>query len=485
MSNNKKKFDFSLLIKVIRLATPYKFTLYATAILAVVMAPVSSLRPYLINKIVDEHIFNHDINGLSLMVMILVGLLFIEALFEYAFVYATGWLGQVVIRDLRNKVLQHITNLRLQYFDTTPIGTSTTRTISDIETINTVFSEGIITIVADILTLVVVLFMMFYTSWKLTLVCLTVLPILLIASYVFKEKVKNAFEIVRTQVAKMNAYLQEQITGMAVVQVFNAEKQELEKFKAINRKQTQANLDSILAYAIFFPVVEIISAAALGLMVWYGAGSVIKGELTLGVLIAFPIYINMLFRPIRMLADKFNSLQMGLVAANRVFELIESDDQKQLSGKLPVTKLKGDVAFKDVSFAYADDNYVIRNLNFTISPSKTLAIVGSTGSGKTTITNLLSRFYEIQKGEILIDGVNIKEYDVEQLRKRIAVVLQDVFLFSGSVLENITLRNPSITKDAVVAAAKMIGAHDFIMQLPNDYNFEVMERGATLSMGQR
>lgn len=482
----KSKLDWTLLVKVLRLAIPYRHFVFLTATLAVVMAPLGIVKPYLIQVMVDEHVFKGDIPGLTKLALIVTVLLFIEAAMRYVFNYTSSWLGQSVIRDLRVRVFNHLTSLRLRYFDTTPIGTSTTRTINDIETINTVFSEGIITIVADLLTLVVVLGIMFYTSWKLTLVCMTILPFLIIASYIFKEKVKASFQIVRTQIARMNAFLQERITGMRIVQIFNAEKQELDKFRAINREYTKANLDAILYYAIFFPVVDIIAAASLGLMVWWGArNTLVDGGITLGVLVAFPIYINMLFRPIRMLADKFNTLQMGLVAAERVFALLDKTDKIEDTGHLAPAKLRGEVAFDHVFFAYNDKDYVLRDVNFRINPGETLAIVGSTGSGKSTIINLLNRFYDIQEGHIFVDGVDLREYQLQALRRRIAIVLQDVFLFSGSVFENITLRDPNISREQVESAARMIGAHDFIARLPGGYDYQVMERGATLSMGQR
>jgi ATP-binding cassette subfamily B protein len=414
-----------------------------------------------------------------------LGILLLEAVLLYFFTWTTNKLGQNVIRDLRVRVFRHITSLRLQYFDTNPIGTSTTRTINDLETINTVFSEGIITITADILTLILVLIFMLYTSWKLTLVCLITAPFLIIASYIFKEKVKGSFQRVRSEVARMNAFLQERISGMKTIQIFNAESEELNGFKKINKDLTKANIDGIFYYAVFFPVVEILSAAALGLMVWYGAGGVIRGDITIGVLVVFPVYIAMFFRPIRMLADKFNTLQMGLVAAERVFRILEDRENLEKTGKLKINNFNGLVEFEKVSFSYSEGNPVLRDINFTIKPEESLAIVGNTGSGKTTIINLLNRFYEINSGKIKIDGTDIREIDLESLRNRIAIVLQDVFLFSGSVLENITLRNKNISRDQAIAAAKMIGAHDFIEKLPGGYDYMVMERGATLSMGQR
>lgn len=486
MSNNTNKIDFSLLWRVISLARPYRMIFILAAVLALVLAPLAVVQPQLIKIMVDDYIVSGNFDGLAFIALIALGVLVIESVVRYSFIYSTSWLGQSVIRDLRVNVFKKIMSLRLAYFDKTPIGTSTTRTINDIETVNSIFSRGVITIVADILALFWVLGVMLYTSWQLTLVCLTVLPVMVYASYVFKEKVKASYQIVRTQISKMNAFLQERITGMRVVQIFNAEKQEADKFRAINREYTQANLDSILYYAVFFPVVEIISAAALGLMIWYGANDILSGGgVTAGDMVAFPVYLNMLFRPIRMLADKFNTLQMGLIAADRVFTVLDKEEHIENEGKIAAKKFDGKVAFKDVGFSYDDQNYVLEGLSFEIDPGKTLAIIGSTGSGKSTIINILNRFYDIQKGQIDVDDKNIRDYELSSYRKRIAVVLQDVFLFSGSVYENITLRNEHITKEAVIDASKMIGAHVFIEKLPGGYDYQVMERGATLSMGQR
>ena len=483
--NINKYVDLTLLKRVLALGLPYRGIFALAGILSLLLAPVVILRPYLIQRTVDEYIMQFDGEGLVVMVMILIGVLVLESVMRYVFIYSTSWLGQSVIRDLRVRVFKHITSLRLTYFDRTPIGTSTTRTINDIETINTVFSQGMISIIADVLTLFAVLVIMLVTSWKLTLICLVTFPMLIWGTYIFKEKVKASYEIVRNQIATMNAFLQERISGMRIVQIFNAEEKELESFKKINDEYTQANLNSILYYAVFFPFVEILSAASLGLLVWWGAKGVINGEVTLGVLIAFPLYLGMLFRPVRMLADKFNTLQMGLVAADRVFGILDTDFKIEDKGKRKATDLKGEIIFDKVNFEYLENEPIIRDLSFKVKPGETLAIVGSTGSGKTTIINILNRFYEIKSGKIRIDGVPIQDYDLESLRSRVAMVLQDVFLFSGSVMENITLRDTRITREEVIAAAKMIGAHEFIERLPGGYDYEVMERGATLSMGQR
>ncbi len=479
------KFRMSLLGRVIALAKPYRVLFIATGVLAVVLAPLSIVRPYLIKVMVDDYIFQYNLSGLARISLLLLVLLLAEALLQYLFQYGTVMLGQSVVKDLRQRVYQHITNLRLSYFDHTPIGTSTTRAINDIQAINSIFSEGIITIVADLLALIAVLGVMFYTSWKLTLVCMVTLPFLAVAAYIFQKKVKASFQVVRTQIARMNAFVQERLTGMRIVQIFNAEAQEAQKFRLINREYTKANLDAILYYAVFFPVVEIIAAASLGLMVWWGAGRVLSNEVTLGALIAFPVYINMLFRPVRMLADKFNTLQMGLVASERVFALLDRKEFIQNTGKLIPQHFEGNIAFEHVSFAYNDTDYVLHDVSFRVKAGQTLAIVGGTGSGKSTTISLLMRFYDIQQGRIKVDGHDIREYELHAYRRRLALVLQDVFLFSGSVIENITLRNDAITREQVVEAAKMIGAHEFIERLPGGYDYQVMERGATLSMGQR
>jgi len=483
--SKKSEIKSKTLLKIIQLAKPFRGLFLLTAFLAIVLAPLATLRPTLVKTIVDDYIFKNDIPGLTKMTLVLVGVLLLETILQLIFQYTTSWLGQMVVRDLRVNVFNKITGLKLSYFDQTPIGTSTTRTINDIETIKSVFSDGVMTILADLLTLISVIAVMLHTSWDLTLVCMAVLPFLLAASYWFKREVKKSFEEVRNQIAKMNAFLQERISGMRIIQIFNAENEDARKFKQINYDYTGANIRAIFAYAVFFPVVEIISAAALALMVWYGTRGVILSYTTLGTLVAFPLYIGMLFRPIRMLADKFNTLQMGMVAAGRVFEILESKDSEQNNGTFKKEKLNGSIDFEAVSFSYNKQDITLDQVSFHVKPLEKLAIVGSTGSGKSTIINLINRFYQIESGTINIDGVNIYNYDLNALRSRVAIVLQDVFLFTGSILDNITLRNAAISKEKAIEAATLIGAHEFIMKMPGGYDFQVMERGATLSMGQR
>lgn len=482
---SSNQVDAQLLKRVLAEAAPYKSLLLSTTLMAILLAPLATIRPWLVQKMVDEHIVYSDVEGLLNLSVIFVVVLFLHALLTYLFTYLSGVLGQAVVRDLRIKIFNHINRFNLSYFDKTPIGTSTTRTISDVETINTVFSQGVITIIADILTLIVVLAIMFITSWELTLIALTTSPFLVIASYIFKEKVKSSFQSVRTEISRMNAFLQEQISGMRLVQIFHIEKLSMRRFKTINREYTKANLDSVLYYAVFYPVVEIISAASLGLMVWWGAKGVIGESVSMGALIAFPIYLNMLFNPIRILADKFNTLQMGLVASDRVFALLDNKAEQEVTGHFKPKKLRGEVVFNKVNFAYQGEDWVLKNVDFQIKPGETLAIVGATGSGKTSIISLINRFYTHQSGLISIDGTDIRDFDLHALRHKMALVLQDVFLFSGSVFENITLRDESISREKVLSAAKMIGAHEFIEKLPGAYDYQVMERGATLSMGQR
>jgi len=477
--------DTALFARLIRLATPFKKTFALATFFSVALAIVTPLRPYLIQRTVDDAIINNNSKLLITMTILLLLVLITNVVLRYFFTYITNWLGQSIIKDLRVKIFKHIIGLKLRYFDTTPVGTSTTRTINDVETINSVFSQGLINIIADLLTIFSILAIMFYSDWRLALVVLTVFPILIYATYIFKEAIKKSYDKVRTQVALLNAFLQEHISGMFVIQVFAAEEKELEKFKAINHEHRQANIDSIWAYSIFFPVMEIITAVALALVVWFGANRVVQETTTLGVLIAFIMYLSMLFRPLRMMADKFNVIQMGMIAAERIFRILDTDDTIPDKGTIEVENLKGDIVFDNVWMAYDEKNFILKGVSFELKAGETLAIVGPTGAGKSSIINILNRFYPIQKGNIKIDGIDIKEYTMQSLRNRIGLVLQDVFLFSGTVLENITLRNDAISVENVAKAAREIGANTFIEQLPGKYEYNVMERGAMLSTGQR
>lgn len=481
----KRVFDFSLLRRVFSFAAPYKGSFYLSMVLTVVLAVLSPLRPYLIQVTVDKYIASQWMRMLVIITIVQIGILLLETLVRFFFAYLTNWLGQSVVKDLRVTVYKKIVRLNLSFFDRTPIGTLTTRTINDIEAINDVFSEGIISIVADLLMIVAILVVMFIEDWRLTLISLSPFPVLIFATWIFKESVNKSFHQVRNAVAALNAFVQEHITGMVVVQAFSAEKREYARFKQINKDHRNANIDAIFAYSVFFPVVEIILAISLGLMVWWGANKVLSYEVTQGVMIAFIMYLNLLFRPLRVLADKFNTLQMGMVASERVFKILDNEDQIADNGQKDAAGMKGDIVFDHVHFAYTEDRYVLKDISFHARPGETIAIVGHTGSGKTTIISILNRLYEIQKGQIKVDGVDISEYTLSALRSKIGVVLQDVFLFSGSIYENITLRNPAISRERVEQAARLIGMHEFIMQLPGGYDYQVMERGSTLSLGQR
>ncbi|MGB3468775.1 MAG: ABC transporter ATP-binding protein, partial [Cyclobacteriaceae bacterium] len=404
---------------------------------------------------------------------------------QYLHTYLSGWLGQNIIRDIRVKLFRHIQSLQLRFFDKTPIGRLVTRSVSDIETLADVFSQGIAAMIGDVLQLIVILIMMFVIDWELALVSLCTFPILLFATYIFKEKIKVSFNDVRTAVSNLNSFVQEHITGMSIVQIFNSEKREYEKFREINREHKKANLKSVLYYSVYFPVSEVIAATSIGLIIWYGSTDLIKEELELGKLIGFIMYTQMFFRPIRMIADRFNTLQLGIVSSNRIFNLLDNREHISDSGDYKPENITGDVSFENVWFAYEEEDYVLKDINLEINNGETIALVGATGAGKSSVINLLSRFYEINKGVIKIDGRDIKEYDLAVIRGHIAVVLQDVFLFSDSIINNITLKNPDIPREKVIEAAELVGAKEFIERLPGGFDYNVMERGATLSVGQR
>ncbi len=483
---NKKFFDFDLLKRVIRHASPYKKKFYLSIILAIVLAIFTPVRPILIQVTVDQYITGRIAEMVILITIIQIAFLFLETALRFYFSYITSWLGHNVVKDMRVKVYKKVLGLNLSHFDKTPIGTLTTRTVDDIERINDVFADGLIPIIADLLSIVCVLSYMFWQDWQLTLFALIPFPILLIATYIFKETVNRSFLRVRNAVARLNAFVQEHISGMQVVQAFTAEEREFEKFKNINKEHRNANINAIFAYSIFFPIVEIILATAIGLIVWKTSAVTLELQQSQqGTLMAFILCLNLIFRPLRVIADKFNILQMGMIASERVFKVMDNENQIKDEGDYAPGKVEGKIEFENVSFSYDDENYVLKDISFSVKAGETVAIVGHTGSGKTTIISLLNRLYAIQKGNIKIDDKNIREFKLDALRKNIAVVLQDVFLFSGSVIDNITLRNEEISKEKVVEAAKMIGMHNFILQLPGGYDYNVMERGATLSLGQR
>jgi len=480
-----KVFDLSLLKRVMVYSYPYKKTFAFTSLLTLLLALLAPARPLIIQYMLDNTILAPNKALLINLTILMVGLLILETIVQFYQTYLANWLGQIVIKDMRMGVYKKISSFKLKYFDNNAIGTLVTRTISDIETIADVFSNGILIIGGDLLKLVVVVIVMFYTNWKLSILSLASIPVLLIATNMFKNYIKIAFQDVRTQVSRLNAFVQEHITGMNIVQVFNREEQEFEKFKTINELHKKAHVKTVWANSVFFPVVEVLSAFSLAFVVWWGAGSIVEGSITFGELFAFILYIYMLFRPIRQLADRFNVLQMGMVASERVFKVLDTNSVIEDSGSKDASGIVGDIKFENVWFAYNEPEFVLKELNFEVEEGKTLAFVGATGAGKTSIINLLSRFYEYQKGDIFIDKVNLKDFELQSLRRNIGVVLQDVFLFSDTIYNNITLNNDSLSLDKVIEAAKVVGAHDFIMKLPNNYNYHVGERGAVLSVGQR
>ncbi len=490
-TKDKKIFDFFLLRRVFSFAAPHKSKFYWSIFLAIFLAVIAPVRPWLIQITINKGfrdgahiwIFKGPIQVIIGITIIQLGLLLIETVCRFVFTFYTAALGQNVVKDMRVATYERVIDLNLSQFDKTPIGTLTTRTINDIESINDIFSDGLIPIIADFLSIIAVVAYMFFVDWKLTLICLAPFPGLIIATYYFKESVNKSFIRVRNAVAHLNAFVQEHLTGMGIVQAFAAEDRELNKFNKINEEHRNANIRSIFAYSVFFPIVELVMALSLGLLVWWAGGQ--ENANAAGTITAFILCLNLLFRPLRVMADKFNVLQMGMIASERVFKVLDNNDIATNTGTVITPTIGGDVEFRNVWFAYTDEHYVLKDINFTINSGETLAIVGNTGSGKTSIISLLNRLYHIQKGSITIDNINIEDYELSFLRSKIAVVLQDVFLFSGSIYDNVTLRNSAIKKEEVIAAAKLIGIHDFIMRLPGGYDYNVMERGATLSLGQR
>ena len=479
-----RAFDMKLFRRVVQYVTPYRRVFYLAFFLTIFLAGVGVIRPILIGQAIDVYVIGNDAEGLLYLTLLIVGILFVEAAAQFYQTYYSNWLGQSVTIDIRSKLFNHITSFNLKYFDKTAIGTLVTRCISDIETIAQIFSQGLLTIMGELLKLIVVIAVMFAINWKLTLLSLIPIPLLIVALIVFKNAIKKAFQEVRTQVSRLNAFVQEHIVGMAIVQVFNREEKEKEKFVAINRQHRKAHINSVWAYSIFFPVVEILSAISLALLVWWGVGGALRGEVSPGDLVTFILFIYMLFRPIRQLADRFNVLQMGMVGSERVFKVLDTEAHIEDAGTLN-SGITGDIEFKNVWFAYNDDDWVLKDISFKVKEGETVAFVGATGAGKSSVINLINRFYEFQKGDILINGTSIRDYDINYLRDKIAIVLQDVFLFSDSIRNNISLYNDEITSEQMKKASEAVGAAEFIEKLPESYDYDVKERGGMLSVGQR
>ena len=480
--------DFKVLKRILKFVTPYKGRFYLVVGFTFLLGILTPLRPLLIQHTLDKHVQYGNYWGMVNVMLLILGLLVIQSVVQYVHTYVSGRIAQFVIRDLRIQLYEHLINLRLRFFDKTPIGRLVTRTISDVETLADVFSEGLAAMASDLLQIIFILAFMFWIDWRLTLVSLSTIPLMLLSTYVFKEKIKVAFNDVRNAVSNLNAFVQEHITGMNVVQIFGSEKREFEKFNDINKEHRDANLRSVLYYSVYFPVAEIIAAMGTGLLVWYGAKGVINMEatgITIGKLVSFIMFIQLFFRPIRMIADRYNTLQMGIVGSSRIINLIDDKADVMPDGTQSPENIKGEVIFKNVWFAYNDDNYVLRDVNLEIKSGETIALVGATGAGKSSIINLLNRFYEINRGSILVDGIDIKDFKLASLRKNIGVVLQDVFLFSNTIRNNITLGNDEVTDEMILHAADLVGARKFIDRLPGGLDYNVMERGATLSVGQR
>ena len=473
--------------KVLHYAKPYQKRFNWVIVWAILLSGFAAARPYLLKQTVDHYIKPQDIDGLLLYVSLMAVVLFLEVFSQFYFTYWANWLGQDIIKDIREKLFHHITSFKMKYFDNEPVGKLVTRSVSDIESIASIFSQGLFMIVSDVLKMIVILGIMFFMNWKLSLIVLAAMPVLIYATDVFQKKMKVAFNEVRNEIANLNTFVQERLTGMKIVQLFNREAIELEKFKEINQKHNVAWLKNILYNSIFFPIADIVSSLTLGAIVYYAGISIINGDTltTVGDLFAYTMLITMLFNPLRQIADKFNVMQMGIIAADRVFEILEKEENVQDKGTVEATHFKGLIQLKEVRFSYIKNEEVLKGINLKVEPGETIAIVGSTGAGKSTIINLLNRFYEINSGEINIDNQNIKNYTLESLRKQIAIVLQDVFLFADSIYNNITLHNEAITREDVIAAAKKIGVHEFIMSLPDGYDYNVKERGVMLSSGQR
>ena len=478
--------DYKVLKRLFIYCKPYIKQFYLLVFFTISLSILSPIRPYLVQLTIDNHVAFNDYNGMLNMIIILLVLLIFQGIIQYYHTYLSGWIGQNIVRDLRIKLYSHIQKLRLKFFDNTPIGKIITRNISDIETISEVFGQGLASIIGDLLQLIGILIIMFLINWKLTLVTLSTFPLLLLVTYIFKEKVKVSFNNVREAVANLNSFVQERIVGMNVIQIFARESKEYESFKKINRNHLESNLKAVLYYSLYFPAMEFFTALGMGLLIWYGSYQILEDEISLGILIAFIMYLQMFFRPIRMIADRFNVLQMGVVSSIRIFKLLDTKEMIVNNDKFKIeNNISGKLEFKNLWFAYNEKNYVLKNINFKINPGNVLAIVGSTGSGKTSIINLINRFYEFNKGEIYLDENKLRDYNLDQLRKVIGYVPQDVFLFSDTVRNNLTLGNKTISDKKIWEVIHYLKAEKFIQKLPGKLNYNVMERGATLSVGQR
>lgn len=486
MAESGKAFDFKMFRRLLAYANKYRFTFYFVGFAAVVMSGLSILQPSLLQQAIDNSIIPQDGDGLMFYIILMIVVLCLDVIFQFAFIFYANWLGQSVIKDMRVKLFKLMLSFQMKYYDKSAVGRLTTRAVNDIETISSIFSQGLFMIISDLLKMLVIMGFMLYQSWRLSLIVFAILPVILYATRVFQKAMKTAFEEVRNQVANLNSFVQERITGMKIVQIFTREDTEYREFQKINEKHKKAWIKTVWYNSIFFPIAEMSSSVAIGLIAWYGGLNAAEGGvITVGIIAMFIQLSQMLFRPLRQIADKFNTLQMGMVAANRVFGILDTESSIQDSGTVEMHRSDGLIEFRDVHFGYNEDEEVIKGISFTVQPGETVAIVGATGAGKSTIINLLSRFYEINGGEIRIDGMSSKEYTLSSLRNQIAVVLQDVFLFADSILNNITLNDPTITEAEVIAAAKEIGVHKFIESLPGGYHYNVKERGTTLSSGQR
>ena len=479
-------FDFKLFRRLLGFTNPYRLVFYFVAFTAVILSALAILRPYFLQRAIDESILPRDPSGLIYFIIIMIGVLVLEVLFQFSFIFYANWLGQHIIKDLRIGLFNLMMRFKMNYFDTSSVGRLTTRAVNDIETISSIFSQGLFMIIADLLKMAAIAAFMLYQSWRLSLIVFVILPVILIATRLFQRAMKVAFEEVRAQVANLNSFVQERITGMKIVQVFAREQTEYQQFFAINEKHKKAWIKTVWYNSIFFPIAEMASSVAIGLLVWFGGlNAAADGVITLGLVVAFIELAQMLFRPLRQIADKFNTLQMGMVAAKRVFEILDTKAHIANQGTQVLKNTKGAIVFKNVCFSYVEGEQVIKDISFTVQPGETIAIVGATGAGKSTIVNLLNRFYEINSGDILIDGVSIKDYTLESLRNEIGVVLQDVFLFADTIHNNISLNNEAVSAQEIQKAATQIGVSKFIDSLPGKFQYNVKERGVMLSSGQR